>query len=562
MAADGRHGMSAAGDAAGAGSSFASRFADSKSRFENAAASHRTNNRAPQLPVPSLVGSAAIPVKSKPAAPTLYGYPTKPDKNGKTTKCLFPACFIYVPVNDESEFCKHLAGYHMPKALFESSQVARYPRKQHVGLFLAELARLKGCRLKKSVSVGSIAEALLKCFRQQKLHKCLPDCRISAAHEELVREYHVEIADPLPVQSINIHQPNCIAALTWWRHIVDLMMSLKSDEIVTLQKKWAHKLPSSIYKAPPSPSKQGAQQQRKNESNKASDNKHQEKKVATDDGSVTDAYFRLDLLMRNEKLSVSSILAPLGPKRPDAVCVAGFENPYLYPTKAEQQMISDDSRIRCSIGLDPSLCSDLTSLTWHTIEQAFKLIPKVVAVGAIGLDYTLPRSQRHGQLEALTRMCEFAKQNALPVVVECKENPAKPAALEANKDCIRALQKVVPIQWQIIKKSTSCFDEVHIWHEAFPKTVFGLNSLLLKEEAPPSLATFVAMVDLNHVVLHSNAPHDHPDGRKAVNSPSIVKEVAEEVGNLKGKTYHNILNRNYHQILKIYDITGSAGKRK
>jgi len=512
--------------------------------------------------------------------------------------------------------------------------------------------------------------ALMRPYREHLLPDLYLVYPVRQVQKALVEEYHAFLNDPLPSSEINLHFPNCVAALTYWVNIVKVLITLPRDAIKSLSD-----IHSSVASAmeedttelcptQPAPShtvcgpaqatsgmgnvdspasqiledpikRSSTVQSRSNPIkttsctiNQPSD---QSVKVLTTSplnrvtpptllipsstksyasalktkgaskvpgapstsefGSVdfryylpdgtprtkplnssstsavfkgTDSHFHLDLLSRHTKVTKfdSQLLGKLMPSQEFQYLVTSFcFQPF--PSEELLQQIARDKRMQVCVGLHPKAVSDWIRepQLLMKLSRYLTTYPHVVAVGEVGLDYTVQTPTSTEQIEFLKAICRVALEKQLPIVVHCREANDNQGGLAAQTACIAAMLQILPRAYDIYKHCVSNYAETELWRLGFPNTVFGIGSrLLMKGRCKRELEVVVKRTPLSHMVLESDAPFLHPEGfsekgKRRTNYPTVIFDVARAVASLKKTTAEQVLDQTRSNSATFFKLT-------
>ena len=531
-----------------------------KSRFDVQHAFHDSSDSYYAKPTSTVTPLTSEPKRQGP----VLGITVKASKSGKSYQCPVPGCDDYLKYEDTTEPKMHLMSKHFPKALFSKCKDC----KKQLDSLLVRLAKQCGMTTVQKGAKGQqdLIKQLLNFVQMNDTHKCYSGCEITEEEKRIVHFYHQHNQHGLPLKLVNVHQPNCIAALVWWKNILDLLVTLdpssvdavleasadakpkkspKKDEHVKDEKPVVTRpFESRVYHdttTPTATSEPVAQ----NEDDDViivkeikSKQSKKEKKAAAAASGVTDGYCDFAAL---RDADFSEQLA-------QRCSIVAFESPTSYPDEAFFEESACGSQCYYTLGFDPAFQKTSTNPTlWKKIELAVSKYPRVVAVGAVGLDYSQSQASKQAQIVALTRMSTLAKERKLPLIVRCVESSHD---LEANRDCIEVLRGILTRDHIVVKLSLASFQEAHIWYEAFPRTVFAIDSLALNDDVMTSSFTaFVGLLDMNNLLVTSGSGDG--DGRAAV---EVARDVCAKVGKLKNLSAKNVAHNQIILLRRIFKI--------
>ena len=157
--------------------------------------------------------------------------------------------------------------------------------------------------------------------------------------------------------------------------------------------------------------------------------------------------------------------------------------------------------------------------------------PKVIAWGEIGLDYFYDHSPREVQKQVFLRQLELAQAAKLPVVIHCRPSDGSEDAWE---DCLQVLRD----DWA----KTGLGGILHCFTGTWPHAERALDMGFMISFAgnvtfPKALQIREAAkhAPLDRMLIETDSPFLAPvPHRGKRNEPSFVKEVARQVGEIRG----------------------------
>jgi len=152
-------------------------------------------------------------------------------------------------------------------------------------------------------------------------------------------------------------------------------------------------------------------------------------------------------------------------------------------------------------------------------------LPKIVAVGEIGLDYHYDNSPRDVQRRVLVAQMEIAAAARRPIVIHCRE---------AWDDCLRLLEE----HWRAhaLGGILHCFSGT--WDDACRGIEMGFCVSFAGNVTFPkaqSLREVAVQVPLDHLLTETDCPFLTPvPHRGKRNEPAFVRHTAEHIARLRG----------------------------
>lgn len=156
---------------------------------------------------------------------------------------------------------------------------------------------------------------------------------------------------------------------------------------------------------------------------------------------------------------------------------------------------------------------------------------KFAAVGEIGLDYYWDISFKTQQTEAFSLQIDWALQHDLPIVIHSRNS---------LQDCIELVKQK---QNGKLKGIFHCFsgnekEALQIIELGF---LLGIGGVLTYKNS--GLASVVAGIDLQHLVLETDAPYLTPvPFRGKRNEPAYLKYVVEKIAFVKNVSIEEVMN--------------------
>ena len=176
-------------------------------------------------------------------------------------------------------------------------------------------------------------------------------------------------------------------------------------------------------------------------------------------------------------------------------------------------------------------------------------IPRIVAIGEIGLDYFYDHSPREVQREVFAKQLAFSKEFNLPVVVHSRD---------AGEDTLRIIEES-----GVRKGVMHCFsgDKEMAWraiglglHVSFAGTVTFKKATTLKEAA--------RVIPDDLLLIETDAPYLAPEplrGRR--NEPAFMVYTAKHIAELRGVTIEDIDRMTTLNAKRLFSIgTPDAGR--
>jgi len=186
--------------------------------------------------------------------------------------------------------------------------------------------------------------------------------------------------------------------------------------------------------------------------------------------------------------------------------------------------------IYATIGIHPHEAKLATDADFQELGQLARK-PKVIAWGEIGLDYFYDHSPRDVQKQVFLKQLERAGAARLPVVIHCRPSDRSDNAWE---DCLSSLEE----HW----RASSLGGILHCFTGAwsYAKRALDLGFMIsfagniTFPKAQP-IRDAAKQVPLDRMLIETDSPFLAPvPHRGKRNEPAFVKEVARQLGELRG----------------------------
>ncbi|MGA7647616.1 MAG: TatD family hydrolase, partial [Terriglobales bacterium] len=213
-------------------------------------------------------------------------------------------------------------------------------------------------------------------------------------------------------------------------------------------------------------------------------------------------------------------------------------------------------RIWASVGIHPHEASlaneaaDAQMLQWARH-------PKVVAWGEIGLDYFYDHSPREVQKAAFLRQMELANAAKLPIIIHCRPSDNSENAWD---DCLSMIAK----HWRpsglggILHCFTGSVEHACRALDMGFMISFAGNITFPKAQ---SIRDAAQMVPLDRILIETDSPYLAPiPHRGKRNEPAFVREVARQIGELRGLPTEEIGSRTTQNFYQFFGLAPTCGE--
>ncbi|XP_071081710.1 uncharacterized protein [Haliotis cracherodii] len=176
----------------------------------------------------------------------------------------------------------------------------------------------------------------------------------------------------------------------------------------------------------------------------------------------------------------------------------------------------------------------------------------VIAFGEIGLDFTVGNWERQGQV--LGQLFKLAPSTK-PIILHLRGTTADTYQQAPLQECLQIAKAAgVPSTQRFhLHCFSGSFKEVALWTKHFPETWFGYTGMVASFDDQQLSA--LRFLNAKRFLLETDAPYLWPrPGRRGVNSPRLLGEVAAMVAAARQSTTANILERAYVNARQLYRV--------
>jgi len=257
---------------------------------------------------------------------------------------------------------------------------------------------------------------------------------------------------------------------------------------------------------------------------------------------------REDALKRAKAAGVGAYLAIGNGDGPDgADC--GIRLAEKYNGQAEYP------EIWASVGIHPHEATLASDAAYARLEQ-WARHSRVIAWGEIGLDYFYDHSPREVQKAVFLRQMEMARAAKLPIIIHCRPSDKSENAWE---DCLALIGE----HW----KSSGLGGILHCFTGSTEHARRGLDLGFMISFAgnitfpkAQNIRDAAQMVPLERMLIETDSPYLAPiPHRGQRNEPAYVREVAAQIGSLRGTSGDEIGRQTAENFLRFFGL--KSGQR-
>ena len=202
----------------------------------------------------------------------------------------------------------------------------------------------------------------------------------------------------------------------------------------------------------------------------------------------------------------------------------------------------NNEKIYFTQGIHPHDAKEASEIDFNKIIERSKM-PKMVAVGEIGLDYHYNNSPQDVQKKVFEKQLQLACDFDLPVVIHTRD---------ADEDTRDILRNFIPhLKRKGVVHSFTSGKELaeYILSEGF---YLGFNGIITFKKAE-NVQEIVKIAPLEQILFETDSPFLTPvPHRGKENAPYYLPFVAHKVAELKGETIEKILPIVYQNSFKCF----------
>ena len=210
--------------------------------------------------------------------------------------------------------------------------------------------------------------------------------------------------------------------------------------------------------------------------------------------------------------------------------------------------------IFATIGIHPHEAELATDADFTELEQLARK-PKVIAWGEIGLDYYYHHSPRETQHNVFIRQMELARAAKLPIVIHCRPSDDSDAAWE---DGLALIEQ----HW----KPSGLGGVLHCFTSTWPHAKRALDMGFMISFAgnvtfpkAQQIRDSASRAPLDRMLIETDSPFLAPvPYRGKRNEPAFVKEVARQIGELRGLSTEDVGGQTSQNFYRFFSLPESG----
>ena len=208
------------------------------------------------------------------------------------------------------------------------------------------------------------------------------------------------------------------------------------------------------------------------------------------------------------------------------------------------ELMKQYSFVYGAVGVHPSETAELSEEKFKWLGES-ALLPKVVAIGEIGLDYYWDTPDRSIQKEWFYRQMELAKELKLPAIIHSRDAAADSLDMIQSTD-LKQTGGVI-----------HCFSYGKEMAKSYLDMGFylGIGGVVTFKNAK-KLKEVVEYAPMEQLVLETDCPYLAPEPNRGKRNSSLnLIYVAKEIAKLKGIPYEDVIAITELNAKKLYGLS-------
>jgi len=205
--------------------------------------------------------------------------------------------------------------------------------------------------------------------------------------------------------------------------------------------------------------------------------------------------------------------------------------------------------VYASVGVHPHDAKSLNPENFMVLKKLAKM-PKVVAIGEIGLDFYYDHSERGVQRLWFEKQLEFAIEIDLPVIIHNRD------AHEETYEILHAAQDDAIALGKTLRGVVHCFSGSAEMAKRFEKLGFyiAFGGAITFKNARKSHDAIIAL-PMHKILIETDCPYLAPEPfRGTRNTSAYLKYVVDKIAELKEMNHEDVAQQTYNNAKALFGI--------
>jgi len=204
-------------------------------------------------------------------------------------------------------------------------------------------------------------------------------------------------------------------------------------------------------------------------------------------------------------------------------------------------IVAENDSVYAAAGIHPH-DAKAADVAWKNLEASL-LLPDILAVGEIGLDYHYDHSLRDAQKAVFRSQLRLASEKRLPVIIHSRE--ATDDTLTVLKEERYSGKAVMHCYSGSVEEAKNFIDMGFYISIAGPVTF--PNAGKLKDVA--------GSIPLDRMLIETDCPYLAPQAKRGMrNEPAYLKYIAEEIASIRGVGVNEIIKATTENAERLFKI--------
>jgi TatD DNase family protein len=205
------------------------------------------------------------------------------------------------------------------------------------------------------------------------------------------------------------------------------------------------------------------------------------------------------------------------------------------------QILADNDTVYAAAGIHPHDAKD-ADVAWKNLEASL-LLPDILAIGEIGLDYHYNHSLQEAQKAVFRAQLRLASEKRLPVIIHSRE---------AANDTIAALKEERYSGKAVMHCFSGSEEEAKIFLDmGFYLSIAGPVTF----PGAAKLKEVVKSMPVDRMLIETDCPYLAPQAKRGMrNEPAYLKYTAEEIACLRGVNVDEIIKATTENAERLFKI--------